>query len=385
MSEDRPTFTVDRDRLTLLPDGPERLDALIALIDGAAATLRLLYYIYADDRAGRAVRDALLRAVRRGVRVDMIVDGFGVAAGAGFFSELVAAGGGVCRYEARFGRRYLLRNHQKMALADELRVLIGGFNVEDDYFGTVADGAWRDLGLLVEGDAPVRLARYFDALLAWTRAPAGKFRDLRTILKRHSETHGTGKLRWVFGGPTRRLSPWALVVKWDMAHARRLDMIAAYFAPNPAMLRRIERIVKRGGQARVMTAAKSDNEATIAATRHCYQRLLSRGVRVLEYGATKLHSKLFVIDDIVHLGSANFDVRSLYLNLEMMLRIEDASFAAYMRAYFEGEAVESHEVTLAEHDRAGWFRRVQWGIAYFIVAVVDGNVTRRLNFGIDGR
>ncbi|GGE92656.1 phospholipase D-like domain-containing protein [Sphingomonas prati] len=385
MTEDRPTFTVDGDRLTLLPDGPERLEALIALIDGAARTLRLLYYIYADDRAGRAVRDALVRAAQRGVQVDMIVDGFGDAAGAGFFEALVAAGGGVCRYEARFGRRYLLRNHQKLALADEARALIGGFNVEDDYFGTVADGAWRDLGLLVEGDAAARLAGYYDALLGWTRAPAGKFRDLRTILKRHSETHPGGRLRWLFGGPTRRLSPWALVVKWDMARARRLDMIAAYFAPNPAMLRRIERIVKRGGQATVMTAGKSDNNATIAATRHCYQRLLKRGVGVLEYGATKLHSKLFVIDDVVHIGSANFDVRSLYLNLEMMLRIEDPAFAAHMRAYFAGEAAESHVVTMAEHDQVGWFRRVQWGVAYFIVAVIDGNVTRRLNFGVDGR
>lgn len=380
-----PTFTVDDDRLTLLPDGPERLEGLIALIDGAERTLRLLYYIYADDRSGRRVRDALVAAARRGVHVEMIVDGFGVAAGAGFFQPLLDAGAGVCRYEPRFGRRYLLRNHQKLALADETCALIGGFNVEDAYFGTVADGAWRDLGLLVEGAAPARLARYFDALLEWTHRDTPRFRDLRTVLKRHSETRGAHRLRWLFGGPTRRLSPWALVVKWDMAHARRLDMIAAYFAPNPAMLRRIERIVKRGGTARVMTAARSDNNATIAAARHCYQRLLKRGVDVIEYGATKLHSKLFVIDDIVHIGSANFDVRSLYLNLEMMLRIDDPAFAAFMRDYYAGEAAESRTVTLAAHDRIGWLRRIQWGIAYFIVAVIDANVTRRLNFGIDGR
>lgn len=379
------TYEVDGDRLTLFPDGPERMTALLALIDGAGQSLRLLYYIYADDEAGRAVRDALLRAVARGVRVAMIVDGFGMAAGAGFFRSLVDAGASVCRYEPRFGRRYLLRNHQKLALADDARAMIGGFNVEDDYFGTVEGGAWRDLGLLVEGKAAARLAHYFDALLEWTHRDTPRFRDLRTILKRQSEMQGTGKLRWLFGGPTRRLSPWALVVKSDMARATRLDMIAAYFAPNPAMLRRIERIVKRGGTAQVMTAAISDNDATIAAARHCYRRLLRRGVGILEYGATKLHSKLFVIDDIVHIGSANFDVRSLYLNLEMMLRIDDPAFAAHMRRYFAGEAERSRVVAMAEVEEAGWFRRIQWGIAYFIVAVVDANVTRRLNFGIDGR
>jgi cardiolipin synthase len=378
-------FMVDGDRLTLFPDGPERLTALLALIDGARHSLRLLYYIYADDGAGRAVRDALLRAVARGVTVAMIVDGFGVAAGQGFFRPLTEAGASICVYEPRFGRRYLLRNHQKLALADDARAMIGGFNVEDDYFGTVADGAWRDLGLLVEGDAAARLARYFDALMDWTHRDKPRFRDLRAILKRHSETQGGGRLRWLFGGPTRRLSPWARIVKADMARASRLDMIAAYFAPNPAMMRRIERIAKRGGTAQVMTAARSDNDATIAAARHCYRRLLRRGVAVLEYGATKLHSKLFVIDDVVHIGSANFDVRSLYLNLEMMLRIDDPAFAAHMRAYFAGEAEQSRRVAMAEVEQAGWLRRVQWGIAYFVVAVVDANVTRRLNFGIDGR
>ncbi|HEX8445084.1 MAG TPA: phosphatidylserine/phosphatidylglycerophosphate/cardiolipin synthase family protein [Sphingomonas sp.] len=378
-------FIVDDHRLTLFAEGPDRLTALIALIDGAERTLRLLYYIYADDQSGQCVRAALSRAIARGVRVAMIVDGFGVAAGAGFFRPLVDAGADVCRYEPRFGRRYLLRNHQKLALADEARVMIGGFNVEDDYFGTVEAGAWRDLGLLVDGAAAARIARYFDALIAWTHSAKPRIRDLRAILKQHSEMQVPGQVRWLFGGPTRRLSPWALAVKSDMARARRLDMIAAYFAPNPAMLRRIERIVRRGGRATVMTAAKSDNEATVAAARHCYDRLLRRGVAVLEYGVTKLHSKLFVIDDVVHIGSANFDVRSLYLNLELMLRIEDAAFADHLRGYFADEAKGCRVIEKADHAKIGWLRRVQWGLAYFIVAVVDANVTRRLNFGIDGR
>src|SRR3954469_5275876 len=76
-------------RLTLLAEGPERLDALIALIDGAETSLRLLYYIWGADEAGTRVRDALVRAAARGVDVALLVDGFG-AAGAkeGFFAPL---------------------------------------------------------------------------------------------------------------------------------------------------------------------------------------------------------------------------------------------------------------------------------------------------------
>ncbi|MBV8238167.1 MAG: phosphatidylserine/phosphatidylglycerophosphate/cardiolipin synthase family protein, partial [Sphingomonas sp.] len=147
-------FTVDGNRLTLLTEGPARLDALIGLIEGARESLRILYYIYADDDSGRRVNEALIAAAARGVKVTLIVDGFGsdVERRRQFFAPLEAAGVSLCRFIPRFGRSYLLRNHQKMALADGARILIGGFNVEDDYF-TSGKQAWRDLGLLVEGPA----------------------------------------------------------------------------------------------------------------------------------------------------------------------------------------------------------------------------------------
>ncbi|SFS04502.1 phospholipase D-like domain-containing protein [Sphingomonas jatrophae] len=377
------THEVAGNRLRLLVEGETRLEALIALIEGARKSLRLLYYIYTDDDTGRQVRDALLAAVQRGVRVSLIIDGFGSDADDALFAPLEQAGAHVCRFSPRFGRRYLLRNHQKLALADETSVIVGGFNVEADYFGAADDGAWRDLGLLVEGPAAARLAPYYDALEAWARMPKGRWRDLRHILKGASEAEGP--VRWLMGGPTRRLSPWALCLKRDMQVARRIDLIAAYFAPNPAILRRIERVTKAGGTARVLTAGKSDNDATIAAARHTYARLIRRGVRVFEYAATKLHTKLFVVDDVTHIGSANLDVRSLYINLELILRVEDAGFAQAMRRYFEGELAASEEITRERHAQAGWLSRLRWGLAYFIVAVLDVNVTRRLNFGLDGR
>ena len=372
-------FTVDGNRLTLLPGGPERLDALIALIDGAESTLRLLYYIYADDHAGRAIRAALERALDRAVRVALIVDGFGTAVPADFFTPLEEKGADVCRFLPRLGRRYLLRNHQKLALADERVAIVGGFNIEDSYF-TDGDG-WRDLGLIVEGPAAGRLSGYFDALSRWTHREGARLRELRRALSHWSQADG-GAMCWLLGGPTRRLSPWARGLRREILHARALDMIAAYFAPTPRMMRAIGRVVKRGGRARIVTAAKSDNNATIAAARHTYRRLLRRGVRLFEYQPTKLHTKLFIIDDVVHIGSANFDVRSLFLNLEIMLRIEDAPFAAAMRAYVDGEIADSLEITAATVQQASWFDRLRWRIAYWLVAVVDGRITRRLSFGV---
>ena len=382
------SFTVAGNRLTLLIEGPERLDALIGLIEGARRSLRMLYYIYADDHAGERVNHALIAAAGRGVEVSLIVDGFGSddAADRRFFDPLEAAGVSVCRFAPRLGRRYLLRNHQKLALADAEeeapRIIIGGFNIEDDYFGTAGDQAWRDLGLLVEGQAAARIAGYFDALNSWVRTPKGKLRHLNRALSQWSEQEG--EVRWLIGGPTRRLSPWARAVRADMRRAERIDLIAGYFTPSPTMLRRIDRAGRKGRAVRVVTARKSDNNATIAAARFTYRGLLKRGIRVFEYLPTKLHTKLYAVDSAVHIGSANFDMRSLFINLELMLRIEDDAFADHVRTYIDGEIAQSEEITMDQYLAAtGLWQRAKQFVAYLLVGVADPVVSRTLNFGID--
>lgn len=378
----QPTLRVAGTRLTLLADGPLRLDRLIELIDGAERTLRGIYYIYADDDAGQRVRDALLRAAQRGVRTSLIVDGMGSekAAADGFFQPLDDAGVHVCHFSPRWGRRYLLRNHQKLVLADEERAIIGGFNVEQAYFGRARDQAWRDLGLLIEGPAAAHAASYFDAVSDWSARHDPPLRDLRHILKECSQ--GEGPIRWLFGGPTSRLSPWARALRGDLLGARKLDLIAGYFAPNPAMLRRLDRIGKEGS-ARIVLPSKNDHVAAIWASRFTYAGLLRKHVEIFEYQPTKLHTKLFVIDDVVYIGSANFDIRSMFLNLELMLRVEDPAFAAHVRTYFDGEVAHSTRITKEAYRRTGWWMRVKQAGAYFVITVLDYNVTRRLNFGVE--
>ncbi len=371
---------VDGNRLTFLPDGPDRLAALLALIAGAKSSLRLLYYIFAADESGNRVRDALIAAIGRGVEVSLLIDGFGSSkTPETYFQQLNELGANFCRFLPSYGRRYLIRNHQKLALADNECVLIGGFNVENDYFTPADDGGWRDIGLLVEGPAAARLVPYFDALLDWALWKGSRIRDLRNIIHKYSET--SGPLQWQFGGPMQRLSPWTKSTCRDLARGSDVEMIAAYFAPPGGMLKRIARI-GRTGRARIVTAAKSDNNTTIAAARFTYGRLLKRGVQLFEYQRTKLHSKLLVLDDVAHVGSSNFDYRSIYLNLEMMLRVEDEEFASLMRVYFEGELEGCIEITPALHaERSTLINRIKWALSFFVVSITDYTVTRRLNFG----
>ncbi len=372
---------VDGHQLRLTIGGPARFSAILKVIDDAKETLRLFFYIFDPDQAGQIVCDALVRARARGVRVWLLVDGYGsVNTPDSFFKPLQEAGVYFARFSPRWGRQYLLRNHQKILIADERVAVVGGANISSAYFPSndTSDG-WHDLMLTVTGPAASRLARYFDGLRRWMTMEQGTLRGLVHILARRSDAKGP--IRWLMGGPFQRLSPLVRTIKNDLDRVERLDLAEAYFAPNWGMLRRIARVVrKRGGTARLLTAAKSDNMTTISAARHCYRRLLNGGVDIFEYHPQKLHMKLIIADDVVYVGSANFDMRSLFINAEIMVRIEDADFAQKARSLFAAQTLKSESITPALHKkRASFAARCRWLVSYFLVSTLDFTVTRRVN------
>jgi cardiolipin synthase len=370
--------TIAGNRLELIESGEERLRVLLDLIGGARRSIKILMYMFNADRAGKLVRNALVDAARRGVAVNLLIDGFGSGAPSDFFTELDDNGGDHCVFLPSYGPRYFVRNHQKLVVVDELIAIIGGANIDDSYLEDQGAAHWRDLWLKLEGPEAAMPSRYFDTLLRWSKRKDPRLRSLRRMIREYSEWHGP--LQWKFGGPLSMRNSWWRSIGRDIRRGRSLDMIFAYFAPPGAMLRRIGRLGSRG-RARIITASKSDNNATIAAARHSYSRLLRRHVQMYEYQPAKLHTKLAVIDDIVHIGSSNFDYRSLYINLEIMLRIKDQGFADAMRGYFERELSHSKWITPALHKtRASPWRRLKWAISHFLVNIMDYTVTRRLNF-----
>lgn len=376
----RPPITAEiaGNRLELIESGDARLRLLLELIGGARSSIKMLMYMFNADRAGEQVRDALAAAAARGVVVELLIDGFGSAAPPDFFASLDQAGGDHCLFHPSYGRRYLLRNHQKLVVVDGSTAIVGGANIDDTYLTDRGDEHWRDLWLRIDGPEVAMPSRYFDTLFRWARRKRPPLAYLRRMIAEHSEWRGP--LQWKFTGPLSLRNSWWRSIGQDMRRAHRIDMIFAYFAPPAAMLRRIGGIGRRG-RARIITAARSDNNATIAAARHSYSRLLRRHVEMYEYQAAKLHTKLAIVDDVVHIGSSNFDYRSLYINMEVMLRIKDAAFAEAMRSYVERELAESRWITPDLHKRrATLWRRVKWALSHYLVNIMDYTVTRRLNF-----
>ncbi len=286
----------------------------------------------------------------------------------------------VCRFVPRWGRRYLLRNHQKLALADEARVIIGGFNIEESYFDTPERDGWRDLGLIVEGSAARRLVGYFDALSRWAKQPRASMRSLARLLNSWSEPEGA--TRWLLGGPMRRLSPWARVVKRDMQRARTIDLITSYFAPNPAMLRRLDKAGKRG-RVRLVLPSKVDHTArALGGAFHLCRPAAEEGEDLRISAVQAAHQavrhrrrgahRLGEFRHPQHVPQSRADAADRGQDIRGACAALSSKARSPSRNWITAEVYKA---------RTGPWTRVKQFAAYFVMAVLDYNVTRRLNFG----
>lgn len=176
-----------------------------------------------------------------------------------------------------------------MLIADDCCALIGGFNIANQYFNQHPvdedkehdEKSWVDLGVIIEGPEVNKLADYYSLLSDWVHKNNGNIRLLQKMVRQWDA--GDGNFRWLLGGPSNRLSRWARAIKKDLEHGRQLDLVSAYFSPGQGLLRRIARLSKRGGEERLILPGKTDNAATIGASRLLYGYLLKRNVRIFEY------------------------------------------------------------------------------------------------------
>lgn len=360
----------------------DRLDAVLRLIGKAQTSIQMFFYMFNDDATGQTVRAALTAAAERGVDVQLIIDSFGSSQVRDrFFDPLIAAGGAYHSFSTRKGLGYLIRNHQKILIIDGAHALVGGFNITDAYFGRAGDKSWEDLGIIVTGPQAQKLGDYFEDMARASNNGKVRYRSIRTIIQKWRP--GIGQVQWLLGGPTNRISPWALTLKRSLETGKRFDIVSAYFSPSQTILRRIAKAAKRNKGSRLIMAGKTDNGATIAAARLLYRYLLRRKTRIFEFQPRPLHMKLMVIDDTVYIGSANLDVRSMFINLEIMVRIKDASLAIHLRELVDTLAAQSEEQTsLLLKRRDSWWSRFKAGLAYFLVNSVDYTIGRRIKFNL---
>jgi cardiolipin synthase len=361
-----------------LPNGREALGRMLEAIEAARHRIRFEFYIFRASPIGDRFRDALTRAAERGVCVEVLLDGLGARGlPADYWDRLRGAGGDSRLVNPLSLRRLAVRNHRKLIVCDDDVAFVGGLNVAPEYAGDGVNEGWRDLALEVRGPLVARLAESFDEMRRRTGS-----RPLLSRFRRrpHTREAGDGDASAVLlGGPDLRRSALRRALMRDLGRARDVSLVSAYFYPPVRMRRLLRRVARRGGRVRLFMAGKTDIPLSRLAAQSLYQRFLRSGVEIHEYQPQILHSKLFVIDDAVYVGSANLDIRGLYINYELLLRLTDPEANAGARQIVDDHLRHSLPIdpTLWPKQRS-LFRRVQERWAALLLARLDPYLTRWL-------
>jgi cardiolipin synthase len=363
----------------LLKNGSAIFPAMFDSIDRAVSCVGLEMYIFVDDGTGRAFRDRLVSAAKRGVRVMVMVDAVGSWSLPGsFWEELRNAGGMVRQFRPVSRGMFFLRNHRKLLLVDDHIAYIGGMNIADEYFqGSRGEPAWRDNAFEIAGREVQLIRRSFDRM--WTRAEM-PFRKLVLSLRlgrRKREQPASGKLRFLESGPEDPMQPVRSAYRQLIGGAgRSIDLAMGYFYPHGRILRALKRAILRGVRVRLLFSQRSDVAVARWAARGLYGRLLRDGMEVWEYRPAMMHAKLAIIDDAVVAGSANLDIRSGRINNELVAIVHDEELARQARADFEEDLRQADRISLEEWQERPLFQRIKERISAWLLARLDIFIAR---------
>ncbi len=324
-------------RLELLADATHFTDSLVRDIEAAAEHVHLLYYIYLNDRAGRAVAEALVRAAQRGVDCRLLVDSVGSSAflKSELFRELDEGGVHVTgalptRITQIVRVRFDMRNHRKIAVVDGRVGYTGSHNLADEAFHPKPRFApWVDATLRIEGPAVRDLQALFVA--DWFM-DTGKSLDHLILARHRADSEGT-TVQIVGTGPGS-LNQILVQVIQSAIHLAREEIILTtpYFVPDEGTFSALITAAMRGIRTVLVLPKRNDSPLVSLASRSFYARLLEAGVEIQEYTKGLLHAKTITVDrDLAMVSTANFDRRSFEINFELSILIYDTDFASELR------------------------------------------------------
>ncbi|VWX63870.1 Phospholipase [Burkholderiales bacterium 8X] len=299
-------------------DGVAARDALWEVLEGARERLDVGTFIIGDDEFGQEVIERLARRARSGIKVRVLLDGFGaLSLPERHFSRLREAGAEVAVFRPIFSLRRTgprnLRNHRKLTIADDGWLWSGGRNLAGEYFlGNAAHpAAWRDLSFDLRGSVAGAAARQFDHDWSSVRG-----RKPRAFAATADSTDG-GLAQFLPSGPDQTEdTAHALLIDACFRAERRLLAITPYFVPGDGLRDALRLAARRGVEVTIAIPQQSNHPLADFVRARAMRDLARAGVvfRMLPFMA---HAKGVVVDDELALcGSINLDMRSLLLNHE---------------------------------------------------------------------
>ncbi|HEN8710847.1 MULTISPECIES: cardiolipin synthase ClsB [Pseudomonas] len=349
---------VEGNSVELLINGEGYYPRVFEAMAQAREEILLETFIIFDDKVGQQLQRVLIDAARRGVRVELAVDGYGTAdLPDAFISAMTEAGVRFHAFDPQprvAGMRTNLfrRLHRKIVVVDGERAFIGGINYSADHLGDYGPMAKQDYAVEVRGPVVAQVH-------------ASSRRLMAPVLEQPSEvqplTQPAGQVSAVLveRDNTRHRSDIEACYLQAVRSARQRIVVAnAYFFPGYRLLRELRNAARRGVQVTLILQGQPDMRWVRALSRLLYNYLLRDGVHIHEYCQRPLHGKVALVDDEWStVGSSNLDPLSLSFNLEANLLIRDRAFNQHLYQHLASLASDQCKaVTLERMIRGYWWR-----------------------------
>ncbi|MGV3344241.1 cardiolipin synthase [Enterobacteriaceae bacterium LUAb1] len=352
-------------QLQLLTTSDDTMKILIRDIQLARYHIEMVFYIWQPGGMADEVAQSLMAAAQRGVHCRLMLDSAGSVT---FFRSKWPERmrhAGIEVIEALkvnllrvFLRRMDLRQHRKMVLIDNYIAYTGSMNMVDPRFfkQDVGVGQWIDLMARTEGPVATTLGIVYSC--DWEIETGKRLLPsppASNLLPFEQESGHT--IQVIASGPgfPEDMIHQALLTAVYSAR-KQLIMTTPYFVPSDDLLHAICTAALRGVEVNIIVPRQNDSMMVGWASRAFFGELLDAGVKIYQFEGGLLHTKSVLVDDQLSLiGTVNLDMRSLWLNFEITLVIDDNNFGSDLACVQEDYIARSHLL-----DARSWSTRPYW-------------------------
>lgn len=370
------------ERAKIISDNGEALEERLRLISRAEKEIILSTFEFDADRSGKMILSALMDAAERGVRVSVLTDGFPYIKamwGNPYFLALAGMENVEIKVynPVRPWKPWALmgRMHDKYLIVDDLAYILGGRNTFDFFLGDQPGYKNYDWDVLVycedaEESSISQVKTYFQSV--WERDECrvlGKSsiwkitpsviraeKELKeqylTVKKEYGEWLKAVDYREItlpvnhvelISNPvhTQAKEPTVFYTITELMKQAENEVFfhTPYIICDNWMLSQLKEVCSRTASVTMMTNSVANNGNPFGAMDYQKNKgkILDTGVQILEYDkGVSYHGKCFTIDErLSGVGSFNWDMRSAYLDTELMLVIDSPELNTQLRAEME--------------------------------------------------
>ena len=341
----------------VLRNGVEIFPAMLEAIGAAKHTIDFLTFVYWEGDIGRTFAEALAERARSGLRVRVLLDGWGAHSMSAELIDCLERGGVQVRW-FRPIRRFRLgqinhRTHRKVLIADEAIAFTGGVGIADEWQGDARnEHEWRDTHFRIRGPAVDGLRAAF--LDNWVETDPVLFTDGIDRFPDH-EAPGDALIQCVRGAAETGWSDVATLLRTLLGAAeRRIRITTAYFVPDAELADCICDAAERGVRVEILLPGPHADKRLVQVAGEAYfDRLLTAGVHLWSYQPTMLHAKVMTVDGIVaNVGSANINGRSVACDEEINVVAMEPGLVQLLDDQFDEDLERSVRI-----ERGRWERR----------------------------